>query len=116
MRRIGLLLLFLGLVAIGLQPAVQGQKAPDKLPGLKELLVGKWQALNDETETMDFRADGTCVMAVKGQPLGKAFYKIIERDTLIISSPDEEELERFTVQLAKDELSLIQTARFKRTK
>lgn len=117
MRKVGFALLLLLLLLLpGRQPA-QGQKGqPDKLPGLKELLVGKWQALNDDGEIMEFKADGACIMTLKGQSLGDAFYKIMDRDTLIISSPDGEELERFSALIAKDELSLIQTAKFKRAK
>jgi hypothetical protein len=114
MRRYGWPILLLLIVLLSFHQVVQGQKAPDKLPGLRELLVGRWQAMNDDSELMEFKADGSCIMTVKGQALGKAVFKIVERDTLIISDPEGEELERFIVQIAKDELSLIQTARFKR--
>jgi hypothetical protein len=117
MRKLGIPLLLLLLLLLIWRPMAQGLKGqPDKLPGLKELLVGKWQAQGDDGEVMEFKADGTCIMSVKGQSLGDAVYKIVSRDTLIISSPDGDELERFAAQISMDELTLVQTAKFKRAK
>lgn len=105
MRKIVLAMMAVLLPWLASCSSEKGAPSQVEVPKAQASIVGKWDFMDAEEQSMEFAPDGTCMMPVKGQKGDKARYQLADDGTLTITFENGEPL-KFKATIANNQLTL----------